>query len=194
MRIRMWLAASLAMGLMAAIACDRQEDRRGAGTRTDDRQTTSRTATATSDQDFMNMACQANLAEIEAGSLAESKGTSADVKKFAQHMVEDHTASNDQLTSLAEKTNFRLPTRPDDAHQKETAKLAGMSGAEFDRKYAEMMVTDHQKAVALFEKWSKDAKHDDVRAWAEKTLPKLRDHLTMARDLSSKLGGPPSAD
>jgi len=190
----MWMTASLALAMMAVAACDRQEDRRATGTRPDDRHTTSRATTASSDQDFMTLACQANLAEIEAGRLAESKGTNADVKKFAGHMVEDHTASNDQLTSLAEKLGFRLPTRPDDAHQNDAAKLAGMSGAEFDRKYAEMMVTDHQKAVALFEKWSKDAKHDDVRAWAEKTLPKLRDHLTMARDLNSKVGGQPSAD
>ena len=195
MKIRMWIGASLALGMMAVGACDRQEGRRGAGTpRPDDRQTTSQAPTVNSDQDFMNSACEANLAEIEAGRLAESKGTHADVKKFAQHMVEDHTAANDQLTSLAEKMNFRLPTRPDDAHQRDAAKLAGLSGAEFDRKYMDMMVADHQKAVALFEKFSKDAKHDDVRAWAEKTLPKLRDHLTMARDLSGKLGGPPSAD
>ena len=193
MSIRMWISASLALGMIAVGACDRQEDRR-TGTRTDDRQTTSRAPTVSSDQDFMTMACQANFAEIEAGRLAEAKGTHADVKKFAQHMIEDHGAANEQLTSLAEKMNFRLPTTPDDAAQKDLAKLAGMSGAEFDRKYAEMMVTDHQKAVALFEKFSKDAKHDDVRAWAEKTLPKLRDHLTMARDLNGKLGGPPSAD
>jgi putative membrane protein len=201
---RMWIAASLALALTAAVACDRKEDRQGArtrtddrtttGQRTDDRYTTGQTSSVDADRDFMVKACQANLAEVEAGRLAESKATNADVKKFAQHMVEDHTAANDQLMSLAGRTNFRLPARPDDAHQKDVAKLAGMSGAEFDRKYMEMMVTDHQKAVALFEKWSKDAKDDDVRAWAEKTLPKLRDHLTMARDLSGKVGGQPSAD
>ena len=189
---RMWIAASLALAVSAAVACDRQEDRRGAGTRTDDRYTTGQTSTVEADRDFMVKACQANLAEIEAGRLAESKATNADVKKFAQHMVEDHTAANDELMSLAGKTNFRLPARPDDAHQKDVAKLAGMSGTEFDRKYMEMMVTDHQKAVELFEKWSKDAKHDDVRAWAEKTLPKLRDHLTMARDLSGKVNQLPA--
>ena len=195
MSIRMRITGVLALALMAVTACDRQEDRQGAGRRTDDRHTTGQPSmtTAATDQDFVNQACEANLAEIEAGNLAAAKGTSADVKKFAQHMVEDHSAANGELTSLAEKLNFRYPSRPDDAHQKDLAKLAGMSGAEFDRKYAEMMVADHQKVVSLFEKFSKDAKHTDLRSWAEKTLPKLRDHLSMARDLSSKLGQP-SAD
>ncbi|RPH36224.1 MAG: DUF4142 domain-containing protein, partial [Planctomycetota bacterium] len=80
---------------MAVVACDRQEDRRGAGPRSDDRQTTSRAPTASSDQDFMTTACQANFAEIEAGRLAEAKGTHADVKTFARHMVDDHTEANE---------------------------------------------------------------------------------------------------
>jgi putative membrane protein len=185
----MWISGILALAMMAVTACDRQEDRQGA------RHTTGQpsTATAGTDQDFVSRACEANLAEIEAGNLAAAKGTSADVKKFAQHMVEDHSAANGELRSVAEKLNFQFPSRPDDAHQKDMARLAGMGGAEFDRKYAEMMVTDHQKAVSLFEKFSKDAKHKDLRDWADKTLPKLRDHLSMARDLSSKLGQP-SAD
>jgi putative membrane protein len=185
MRIRMWIAASLALGMIAVGACDRREDR----------QTTGAPRGSThGDQDFMVSACNANLAEIEAGRLAESKATSADVKKFAQQMVEDHSLANGELTSLAEKMTFRLPTRPDDAHQRELAKLAGTSGAEFDRKYMEMMVSDHQKAVSLFEKHSKDAKNDEVRTWAEKTLPTLRHHLTMARDLNSKVETAPKAD
>ena len=57
MRIRMWIAASLALAMTAVGACDRQEDRRGAGPRTDDRQT-SPAPTASSDQEFMNAACR----------------------------------------------------------------------------------------------------------------------------------------
>jgi len=181
MSMRTWIAASLVLGMVALGACDPREDR----------QTTGAPRGTSSDQDFMIAACHSNLAEIEAGRLAESKASGAQVKDFAQHMVEDHSRANGELTSLAEKMKVRLPSRPEDSSQKEIAKLAGMSGAEFDRKYAEMMVSDHQKAVALFEKQAKDAKNDEVRAWAGKTLPTLKDHLTMARDL---LEAQPKAD
>jgi len=53
----------------------------------------------------------------------------------------------------------------------------------------EGQVKDHETAVTLFEQQSKDGKDDDLRAWAKKTLPALRDHLKMARDLNDKLGG-----
>ena len=57
-----------------------------------------------------------------------------------------------------------------------------------------MMVKDHVKAVALFEENAKLAKDADLREFAEKTLPDLKAHLKMARNLSGKLGGPPTAD
>ena len=184
MSMRRWIAASVVLGMTAVGACDRTEDR----------QTTGAPRGSTSTDTFMVAACHSNLAEIEAGRLAEAKASNPGVKEFAHHMVEDHSLANGELTSLAEKMKVRLPSRPDDTHQKEIAKLAGMSGAEFDRKYTEMMVSDHEKAVALFEKHAKDTKHEEVRAWAEKTLPTLREHLTMARDLYGKIEAQPKAD
>jgi putative membrane protein len=185
MSMRRWIAASLVLGMIAVGACDRTEDRPTTG---------APRGSASTDTEFMVAACHSNLAEIEAGRLAESKASNPGVKEFAQHMVEDHSQANGELTSLAEKVKVRLPSRPDDTHQREIAKLAGMSGAEFDRKYAEMMVSDHQKAVSLFEKHAKDTKNEELRAWAEKTLPTLREHLTMARDLHGKIEAQPKAD
>ncbi|MGN8054909.1 DUF4142 domain-containing protein [Pedobacter sp. 22163] len=55
-------------------------------------------------------------------------------------------------------------------------KLNKLSGASFDKAYVEMMITDHQNAVALFEKASKST-DNDVKAYANKYLPVLKKHL-----------------
>jgi len=46
------------------------------------------------------------------------------------------------------------------------------------------MISDHEKAIALFQAEAKGGTDADLKAYAEKTLPKLKDHLKMAQDLS----------
>jgi putative membrane protein len=64
-------------------------------------------------------------------------------------------------------------------------KLNNLSGASFDKAYVEMMVVDHQHAVALFEKASKSI-DNDVKAYANKYLPALRKHLKEVNALADK--------
>ena len=66
-------------------------------------------------------------------------------------------------------------------------KLAGLSGSAFDREYVNMMVKDHEKDVKEFEKASMKAKDPDVRAWAAKTLPTLREHLQQVLDIQARM-------
>ena len=181
MWIRTFMAATAALALLSFPGCDREENRGGASSRGDQ---------GNPDHAFMVTAAQGNLAEVEAGRLAVEKSSSPEVKQYGHHMVEDHTRANEELAELARRKGVALPNETDDAHKTRAAELAKLSGAEFDKKYAAMMVDDHVKVVSLFEAKAKDAKDADVRAFAEKTVPKLREHLKMARDLSSKLGGP----
>jgi putative membrane protein len=67
------------------------------------------------------------------------------------------------------------------------AKLAKHEGAAFDREYMSAMVKDHDKDVALFEKQAKNGRDAALRAFAEKTLPTLREHQKMAKQLSDKV-------
>ena len=139
------------------------------------------------DHEFMSQAAQANFAEIDAGRLAMGRTVNPGIRDYAQHMVDDHSASNLELRDLASKKNFLLPEMPDQSHLKRAGKLGELSGNEFDRKYMELMVDDHIQAVKLFDKNTTGASDPDVRAWAATTLPKLIDHLTMSRDLFAKV-------
>ena len=66
-------------------------------------------ATATSDPDFIKEAAMGGMAEVELGKLAATKATNAEVKKFAQMMVTDHSKANDELKALAAKKGIAAP-------------------------------------------------------------------------------------
>ena len=63
-----------------------------------------------------------------------------------------------------------------------------MQGAAFDREYARMMVKDHEEDVALFRKEAQSGKDADLKAYAQKTLPTLEEHLQMAKQLPGATG------
>jgi putative membrane protein len=144
---------------------------------------------APEDQTFAMHAAQGGMAEVAMGKLAAQNASSSDVKQFGQRMVDDHGKANTELMSWASKHSVTLPTDIDAKHKSEQARLAKLSGAEFDRAYMGMMVADHNKDVSEFQRASKTAKDPDLKAWAAKTLPTLQEHQKMAQDINAKVKG-----
>lgn len=135
------------------------------------------------DSNFLMDAAMGGMMEVELGRVAAQKGVSDAVKQFGQKMVDDHSAANTELTSIASGKGITLPATLDEKHQAHVTKLSAMSGAEFDRAYGKMMLSDHTKDVAEFEKQSTKGTDPDLKAFAGKTLPTLQEHLQMARGL-----------
>ena len=137
--------------------------------------------------EFLVKAADGGMAEVENGQLAQEKATNAKVKSFASMMVNDHTGANSQVKSLAAARNVQLPATVSDEHKQKKDELAKKSGAEFDRAYMDLMVSDHEKTIDLFEDASGDVKDSEVKTFADNTLPKLRMHLDSARAIRSSL-------
>lgn len=133
------------------------------------------------DRRFVMEAAMGGMAEVHAGKVALEQGRSPEVKRFAEQMVKEHTTVNGELTKLAAARGITPPTEPDAAHRKALDALQKRSGAEFDRAYMKMQVDDHQKSVALFEKFAKGGDDAELKQWAQSKLPSLREHLKMAR-------------
>jgi putative membrane protein len=139
------------------------------------------------DSDFMNEAAVGGMAEVDLGKLAASKASNAEVKKFGQLMVEDHTKANNELKALAAKKAVKLPTETDAEHKSTMDDLKGRNGADFDKEYVENMYEDHKQDVAAFEDEAQNASDPDVRAFASKTLPTLKKHLDMITSIRNKM-------
>ena len=139
------------------------------------------------DSDFVTKAAQGGMEEVELGQLASSNAASADVKQFGQRMVTDHGKANDELKSIAQKSGETVPSGLSKKQEADKARLSKLNGAEFDKAYMKMMVSDHREDVAEFEKEAKSGKDADVKAFAAKTLPTLKEHLTMAEDVEKRV-------
>lgn len=146
---------------------------------------------ASPDAAFMRQAAIDGMAEVEHGRLAAKNASADDVRQFGQRMVDDHSKANNELKSLASKKGVTLPAELEGKHKAMQDKLAKLKGAEFDRTYMAHMVDAHEQAVALFQKQTKGGKDAEARAFAEKTLPVLQQHLKMARDINAKVGKGP---
>lgn len=140
------------------------------------------------DRKFVMDAAQGGMVEVELGRLASERATNAEVKAFARRMVDDHTTANERLKQVAQEKNVTLPTELAAEHKQHRDKLSQATGAEFDRLYMSHMVKDHEKTVAEFEKETKNGQDPAVRAFAQQTLPTLREHLQMTHQLATKVG------
>src|ERR1044072_6349320 len=144
---------------------------------------------STQDRDFLMDAAMGGMMEVELGRIAAQQGASDAVKQFGQRMVDDHSKANQELMSLASSKGITLPTTMDEKHHKDMTKLSSMSGADCDRAYSKMMLSDHKKDVSEFEKQSTKGTDADLKAFASKTLPTLKEHLQMANALPANQGG-----
>ena len=136
-------------------------------------------------QDFVTLAAQSDMLEIQSSKLALQKSDNAKTKTFAQKMIDDHTATSTELKGLlsSDKIGVSAPTTLDKTHQAKLDKLTKLQGKDFTKQYDDMQVSAHKDAVSLFERYSKDGDNPDLKSFAGKTLPKLQDHLKMAQDL-----------
>jgi putative membrane protein len=137
--------------------------------------------------EFAVNAADAGMMEVQAGSLALTKASSANVKEFAQSMIDDHAKANEELKALAQGKNISLPPSLSDKCQKKYNDLMEKSGNDFDKAYAELMVKDHKDVVDMFKKASDNAKDQDLKNWAIEKLPALQHHLEMAEALEKSM-------
>lgn len=137
------------------------------------------------DRRFVNKAADSGMSEVALAQLASERATNADVKSFAQQLVQDHTAVNSELTGIASQKSVKLDK--EDGKDRFYKRLSNKSGAEFDQEFVAHMVDEHEDAVKLFEKASQDAKDADVRSFAAKHVDHLRTHLQKAQSLRASL-------
>lgn len=143
---------------------------------------------SSSDKKFVQKAAAGGMFEVEAGKLATQKASSEEVKNFGQRMVDDHSKANEELKQIATDKGMQLPTQMDRKHKELLAKLSKMSGAEFDREYMNAMIKDHQKDIKEYSRQANKGKDPELKAFASKTLPVLKEHLKLAQDIAGKGG------
>ena len=139
--------------------------------------------------DFVKAAAQSDEFEIQEGQLAQSMGSSGQVKDFGARMVRAHSMTTENLQAAIMKAGMTPPPppplRPDQLQM--IATLRRMSGKDFDKAYVDQQIMAHQQALAVQSNYSKTGDMPAIRAAAAKTVPIVQDHLNMLRDMQSSM-------
>jgi putative membrane protein len=134
------------------------------------------------DKHFVEKAVTSGREEVDISRVAAERATNADVKQFAQMMVDDHTRANDELVAFAQAHSIEVKEKKSDAD-----KWSKKDAKDFDRDYVKKMVSDHKDAVDLFRNEAKDGTDPELVELARKTLPKLEQHYEKANDLKKMI-------
>ena len=166
-----------------------------------------------SDKNFVSDQLADGMAEVELAKVARDHAASADVKQFAQMMIDDHTKAGDQLKQIATSNSIPVDTKIDDKHQNLMDKLSKLNGGDFDKEYMSAMIDDHQDAVSDLRsrvdenrsatdrltgknpenpaavKPEKADNHVDaaINQWAANNLPTVEQHLDRAKQIKDQL-------
>lgn len=166
---------------------------------------TSGSGVSSGDVNFVRDVTDLNNTEIDLSRLAADRSTNAEVKKFAQMTIADHTAAGDKLSSIASQNAIDNTPKDKDLNKTddERAKLEKKQGADFDRAYMEAMVDGHDKFLSkLGSRVDKQGKDDtagvvpeksdnpvtsNINQWAADTYPTAKAHLDQAKSLKDTL-------
>lgn len=150
-------------------------------------------AQAPSDAQIASIVVTANQVDIDAGKLAESKGSNAEVKAFGKQMVTDHSGVNKQAVALVTK----LKVTPEDNATSKSLKAGGvdnvrnlekLNGAAFDRAYVDHEVAYHQQVLDAIDKTLiPSAQNAELKSLLVSVRPAFVAHLEHAKSLQATL-------
>jgi len=150
-------------------------------------------AQTVNDAQIASIVVTANQVDIDAGKLAASKSKNAEVKKFGQLMVTDHTGVNKQATELVTRLKVTPENNPTSQSLKSggemnVAHLKTLNGAEFDRAYVDHEVAYHQQVLDAIDKTLiPNAKNEELKTLLTKARPAIAAHLEHAKMLQGQL-------
>ena len=151
-------------------------------------------AQGVTDPQIASIVVTANQVDIDAGKLAKSMASSADVKKFADQMITDHTGVNKSAVDLVTKLKVTPEDNPTSQSLKKggddnVAKLKTLKGAAFDKAYIDHEVAYHQAVIEAVDKTLiPSATNADLKALLVKVRPAFVAHLEHAKHVQSSLG------
>ena len=151
------------------------------------------TAQGVTDAQIASIVVTANQVDIDAGKVAKEMGSSADVKKFAEQMITDHTGVNKQAVELVTKLKVTPEDNPTSESlkaggEKNVANLKTLKGAAFDKAYIDHEVAYHQQVIDAVDKTLiPNAKNAELKALLVKVRPAFVAHLEHAKHIQSSL-------
>ncbi len=135
--------------------------------------------------DFLRDAGVGDLFEIRSSELALKVSTDPEVKKFARHMISDHTRLSHEMKGAASQAGLAadLPTDLDGAHQTLLTDLRSAQPQDFDHSYLEDQRKGHEAALGMFKAYGDKGSDATIKAAAASAVPVIQGHLDEVKAL-----------
>jgi putative membrane protein len=140
------------------------------------------------DTGFIRQVIYGNATEVALGRLADSRADNDEVEDFAERMVADHNAMNAEWTDLARDNDMKVTVDFGPTGRQTIERLEDLSGSEFDQAYMSEMIRHHEQSLADLQRMATAARTSEVRALASSGASTVREHLTLARQVGSRVG------
>lgn len=143
------------------------------------------------DTAWLKSSHQYNLTEIAAGTAAQSRASSAEVKELGQKFVRDHTAQDATLRATAQELGVELPDAPNAKQRAQLEQASATEGAAFDALFLAQQTAGHREALAAGRAELANGQDADVLTLARASAPVVLnhlDHLLEAQGISSPTG------
>jgi putative membrane protein len=141
---------------------------------------------AQSPAEFIDEASAKGIADIEASRLAHQKAESKEVKDYTIIVINDRTTANQHLAKIAKQLDLPVAPREEIVEKAKALMPQIMEGATYDEAYAASQVKTTQEAINQLQQEAQTTDLPEIKAFAEETLPKLQNHLQMAKALQAK--------
>jgi putative membrane protein len=141
---------------------------------------------AQSPAEFIDDASAQGMADIEASRLAHQKSESKEVKDYTIVVINDRTTANQHLAKIARQLDLPVAPREEIVEKAKALMPQVMDGATFDEAYTASQVKTTQQAIERLQQEAQTTDVPQIKAFAEETLPKLQNHLQMAKALQAR--------
>lgn len=131
------------------------------------------------DKEFVKQATSGGLYEVESSKMVQDKVKDPQIKQLAKTMEQDHKQANDELKKIAKQANIDVPSSPQGQDQQMLSQLKQSQSDEqqLGQQYVQQQIQAHQKSIQLFQQAQTQVQDPQLKQFAQKTLPKLEQHL-----------------
>lgn len=137
---------------------------------------------------FVEAAAMGDMYEIEAARMALERSKSVEIKRLAQMILTDHSASSAKLKALVDSGQISqtLPTALDERRKGLLDNLRGAGGTDFDGRWIKQQVSAHHEAFALMNGYKTVGQDQVLKVFAAEAEPKIQAHLDMAQSMAGE--------
>jgi predicted outer membrane protein len=137
-------------------------------------------------KEFLIQVVEDSLAEMELCMLALDNTENAEIKAFAQTMLDEHGKLGQQMEQQAKAMKVPFPKKMRSEHAAMIRELSGLMGEEFDRRFVEQNLQYHENDLKVFRHYASEEGEGPIKELADAGVKLFTKHLKMVKDLARK--------